>query len=307
MDNSIKITRPFIAYPTVLLFGLSILSTIISFLLGRGYLLPYGIGSLLSSPLWLNVPISLLCLIISSAASYTMFTVAHDAIHNAISKNKMINNVFGFFSTMWLGPTATWEPLRYNHLAHHRHTNDELLDPDYWCSMNGPCGKKLTIIRWFTVDISYIITFFGSIHKHAWYITLFTFSHYIIMYYIIIKLISWGYLWHMLQYWIIPSRIALGFLAFAFDFLPHYPHDIQRKNDKYRTTAYIASHWTLRPFLSTCLFYQNYHAAHHLDPRVPFYQYCKIWDKLSTTLLNEKDIRVYEFMPIIGRDEILQS
>lgn len=311
--------RPDVAWPTVLLFGISAISSILSFLLGSGYLLPFGwCASYLSSFLtYIGVTLSLqfctyfitiltgvVCMIISSACSYAMFTVAHDAIHGAVTKNRRVNNLIGFMSQLWLGPTASWHGIKYNHLTHHAHTNDSKLDPDYWCSMEGPGGYYLTPLRWFTVDVSYLITYLPTFFTHPFMHQLTFVGYELAMICTVYYLIKMGCLMALLQYWIIPARIAIALLAFAFDFLPHYPHDVTRKKDRHRTTSYVATGWIFRPFLSLIIFYQNYHIAHHLVPIVPFYEYKKVWNDLKEKLLTEHDIRVMKIFPQLGEEEL---
>ena len=249
----------------------------------------------------LNPIIYVVCILLSTIAAYIQFTVTHDAIHGAISKRK-INNVLGFFSQIWLGPTSNWDALKYNHLKHHANTNDSIKDPDYWCSSKSLGGRYLTWLRWLTIELSYFYNYIPYIIRHSNKIANFIAYELSVMLFIYsiykLELMS-----SLLMYWIIPSRIAIFILAFAFDYLPHYPHYITRKQDKYKTTAYISTAWYLRPFLSLIIFNQNYHIVHHLKPRVPFYMYWKVWEDMKHELLTEHDIMVRRILPELGEDE----
>lgn len=107
---------------------------------------------------------------------------------------------------------------------------------------------------------------------------------------IIILLISTGILigWSLvLQLWILPAIIAQFFLAITFDWLPHHPH--QEKSRYLNTRVFDI------PGLSVLLLGQNYHLIHHLYPRVPFYNYKKVFLKIKDELVNEgADIRSLE-------------
>ena len=107
---------------------------------------------------------------------------------------------------------------------------------------------------------------------------------------IIILLISTGILigWSLvLQLWILPAIIAQFFLAITFDWLPHHPH--QEKSRYLNTRVFDI------PGLSVLLLGQNYHLIHHLYPRVPFYNYKKVFSKIKDELVNEgADIRSLE-------------
>jgi beta-carotene hydroxylase len=318
-----KYPRPDVAWPTIFLFGSSAIGSIISILLGSGYILPFEwcaaqlacllsyVGYAISLQLCyylILIPVSVISLIISSACSYAMFTVAHDAIHGAVAKNRNVNNVIGFMSQLWLGPSASWHAIKHNHLTHHAHTNDSVLDPDYWCSMDGPGGYYLTPIRWLTVDVSYLLTYVPEFIFRESICDRLTFILYeIVMVSLLYMAYQAGFTWALFQFWIIPSRIAITLLAFAFDFLPHYPHDITKKENKYQTTTYISTNWVLRPFLSLIIFYQNYHIAHHLVPIVPFYKYKEVWDLMKDKWMTESDIRVRKILPMLGVEDLPQS
>lgn len=312
-------SRPDIAWPTIFLFTISILFTGLSVLLGEGYLIPLRAFHYIGYNYFywgLSTLLGIFCFLLSSICSYAQFTVAHDAVHQAISKKyKLLNNTVGQISQTWLGPTSSWGGLRYNHLEHHAHTNDSKLDPDYWCSLKGPGGKYLTPLRWFFVDVSYFHMYFlGGLTRKRWNTQLFAYSYELLKIGGLVFAWKWGWLPLLLQYWILPSRLALFVLAYAFDFLPHYPHAITRKENRYKTTAYLYIPWILRPILSSLTFYQNFHIAHHLVPRVPFYQYKKVWEDMKDELLDEGVI-IRDILPklvgekivnIVGDDEYYQ-
>jgi beta-carotene hydroxylase len=81
-----------------------------------------------------------------------------------------------------------------------------------------------------------------------------------------------GYGTEVLLFWLIPTRLALGMLAFAFDFLPHHPHSVPASEDRFQATGVLPSRW-----LTPLLISQNYHLVHHLYPGVPFYRYGRVW------------------------------
>lgn len=302
-------SRPDIAWPTLLLFLISIFCTILSILLGEGFLIPlkafHYIGY--NYLYWtLSTILGVFCFLLSSLCSYAQFTVAHDAIHKAISKKyNFINNLVGRISQIWLGPTSSWTALRYNHLEHHAHTNDSKLDPDYWCSLKGPGGKYLTPLRWLFVDLSYCHTYFGhGLMRKKWNDRLLPYSYELIKIIGLLLALKWGWMPLLLKYWILPSRLALFVLAYAFDFLPHYPHIITRKENRYQTTAYLYIPWILRPLLSLLTFYQNFHLAHHLVPQVPFYRYKNVWEDMKDELLDEGVI-IRDILPKLVEEKIV--
>ena len=88
-----------------------------------------------------------------------------------------------------------------------------------------------------------------------------------------------GYGLEVVLLWLMPARLAIGLLAFGFDWLPHHPHDVRSDDDRYRATVVRPSPW-----LTPLLIYQNYHLIHHLYPAVPFYRYSRVWRAKEATL-----------------------
>ncbi len=248
--------RPRIAWPTVILmlFAFSLFAT--------------SSGAYLYESLTLSAAI-----MFNAIAAYLVFTVAHDASHNALSTNRSLNDWCGRFSTALLSPVPFFKMFRYIHMQHHRFANDTEKDPDLYCGR----GKRWTLpLRWASLDLRYFVRYlnpelFTSRPKKeqrefmlacTWAIT-------------IASLFVWaGFGIEYLTLFILPTRIAVFFLAFAFDFLPHYPHEANAKEAPYQATVNrVGQEWWLTPVLVS----QNYHLVHHLYPTVPFYRYLRIW------------------------------
>lgn len=298
-----------IAWPTLVVFSVNIMITGLMWLLGSGVVTPilpfdYGENNTWTYSL-LSTCYGLVVVIILAMCSYSQFTVAHDAVHRAISKKyKKLNDWIGWAAQLWLGPTSSWHAFKYNHLEHHAHTNDPFRDPDYWCSYKGPGGKLFTPLRWFFVDVSYFHFYYLKSASHRKLMTMMkAYACEIIKICVIVMLCKWGLFWNMMILWVIPSRIALFVLAFAFDFLPHYPHEITRENDRYKTTAYLCVPWIFRPILSILTFNQNYHLTHHLCADVPFFYYKRLWNDMKEEFLNE-GIIVRDIIPKLIGDKI---
>jgi len=260
-----------VALPTVYLFLTAIGVTVASIGLGE-------LGSLNPGPISLfSSVVSLLSSVVSlfglTVSSYAMFTVTHDAIHGSISSDKLINDGLGTVSNLWLGPVSNWYGLRATHLQHHLHTNDPTLDPDFWVSERGFGGVRWKYLRWASLDFHHLYSYLtlrdqsrtafclyevGKLFLVSLFLTFFPFQR-------------------LLFYWLIPSRLCIFILALLFDYLPHAPHESTKREDKYRTTAYLSVPAYLAPIAKYLLFYQNYHLIHHLFPRYPFYQMYHLW------------------------------
>lgn len=285
---------PDVAYPTLGLFGFCSVSYIIILLLNSSYLFPeFQSFSFPEDATWIYWTGSLLFGIVSFIVEvvicYSSFTVTHDAIHRSvIKKYPYLNDTIGFISQLFLGPTSNWWILRWAHLIHHFKTNDEIHDPDHWASVKGPGGKLLTPLRWLTIDLNYFLLYFrlGFFRKRLKHQVL-TILYQCVM----ITALYWCYNANMfgflLQHWIIPSRIALFILSIFFDFIPHYPHDVKRDDNKFKTTSYLYVPYILRPFASFVMFEQIYHSAHHINQSTPFYKYKEIWALAKKELIRE--------------------
>ncbi len=90
-----------------------------------------------------------LCAVIT----YLAFTPMHDACHGSVASHpslRFLNNAVGTAcGALFPLPFAAFKRM---HLLHHKHTNDEHLDPDVWAA-KGPF--YLLPLRWITVELSY--------------------------------------------------------------------------------------------------------------------------------------------------------
>lgn len=299
--------KPTFAWPTLILFLISMLGWFLSLGVGLGYLLPFelsAIGHSSTCSLFFSIPITVICFIISTLCSYAMFTVMHDAVHGAISTNKKLNNTIGAIASLWFGPTNNWHGFKYNHLTHHTHTNVKGIDPDMWASEHGFGGKLLMPLRWMTIDLNYLYYYIPYLFRQDIYTILVDVSFTVSMVLFVITMYNFGFFWVLMQYWIVPSRIAILILSYAFDYLPHSPHETTKHEDKFRTTAYISTPWYARWLLSTMIFFQNYHVIHHLYPMVPCYRYCEVWELQKRNLINEKKVPIKQVLSILGEEDL---
>ena len=220
--------------------------------------------------LWLVIPTL-------SFIAYAFFTVLHDGVHRSISrKSPWLNESLAFISGAFLSPVASAASFRFVHFAHHRTTNEPGNDPDMWSGV-GPWWRLP--LQWATVDVFYlyyIIKHRSQISAKEWVkIAIAP----VVQLIAVIILVNAGLGKELLLYWLIPARIALTWLAFAFNFLPHHPHDVLQSHNPYAATNVREGAETV---MTPLFFYQNYHLIHHLFPSIPFYRYIKIWRENRT-------------------------
>lgn len=243
---------PNIAWPTVALFLLctSIIATVWYAAIAHGF------------PLWAGA-------LINGVTAYYLFSVVHDASHNAVSKNKLINELLGRIGLVYFAPLAPMDVARYIHMSHHKYTNDPERDPDAYAHQL----DLLFPLRWLNFDYFYAKWFFqhGGDFARRKYPALTAYAAFIIA---SCAAITWmGYGMELLMLWFIPTRISSFLFVLVFSFLTHQPFETYGKENEYRATALrMGGEWILSPLMAN----HNYHLIHHLYPNAPFYNYIKI-------------------------------
>lgn len=248
--------KPAVAWPTIILL-------VVSFVIFSLATIAYIEGAL---PLYWAI-------LFNTIAAYMSFTPAHDASHGSVSANRALNDWVGRLATVLQSPVPFFRAFRYIHMQHHRFTNDKTKDPDLYVG-SGP--GWLLPLKWTTLDINYLYRYLNpsvfmkrpkSERREMLLALLFAA--------VVLAVISAnGWLNYYLLLFLIPGRITAIFLAITFDFLPHYPHQAQAKDQPFQCTSNrVGMEWLLTPVL----LFQNYHLVHHLYPSVPFYRLLKIW------------------------------
>ena len=205
---------PYIAWPTVIMFAICVLLWSASFILIAQDAMAIGWG-----------------LTLNFIVAFVSFTPLHDASHRTVARPRWINEVVGrVCSYILLSPFTAF---RYVHFEHHKHTNHEHKDPDFWSGME---PKWLLPVRWLTQDIHYYFVYLGVWGKRPLSERIETVATLVIAWSLIITLCLNGYATPVLLLWVIPSRMATFCLAYSFDYLPHKPHKITSAENRYKAT-----------------------------------------------------------------------
>lgn len=254
------------AYKTVLLFT-------VSFII---YLMSSVAGVMAVVPLWLTCVINTIC-------AYLLFTPMHEAVHQNIKgrlkKYSWFENLIGWISGMSL--MSPFPVFSHLHIKHHGHTNHPEKDPDYWVAADNAI----------TVFFRCMTTYFAYYHHYRkdrqklwsnpetrWGLVASILAFVVMNGAITWTGIAFGWAYPLLIY-VVPAYLALGFLAFAFDWLPHHPHAVQQR--------YLDTRIILKPGLSTILVSQNMHLIHHLYSGIPYYHYGEALEVLEEKLNKE--------------------
>ena len=78
--------------------------------------------------------------------------------------------------------------------------------------------------------------------------------------------------------WLVGFSITL----YLFAYLVHRPHE---NVGRYVDTSTVLAPGRLQPLLNWLWVFQNYHSIHHLFPRVPFYQYQKLFCDIEDVMI----------------------
>lgn len=230
-------------------------------------------GWILASVLYLTGTLPAVATIVLNAVTgYLLFTVAHDAGHRSASRVRWLNNAMGRLSTPLFALHAAFPVWRFIHMQHHRFTNhDDGDDPDHY-TMRGPGWQRP--LRWLTIDYHYVLFYLRHVRSRprAEQVEGVVFLALGIL--VPVALIATGNAVAWLVLLFVPSRLAILWLAYAFDYLPHNGLHHKPKEDRMKTTRNRigGERW-----VSPLMLYQNYHLVHHLHPTVPFYRYLQVW------------------------------
>ena len=112
---------------------------------------------------WLNVPVTILAVLLIGAGQHQLSGLAHEAVHHILFKNRFWNDLISDLCCMFPMYGAT-QHYRLQHIAHHQFVNDPERDPDI--------SQLQTSGHWlhFPVDKK---TFLSMIFKQLWLPNLF--------------------------------------------------------------------------------------------------------------------------------------
>ena len=209
---------------------------------------------------------------VNAVASYLLFTVAHDAGHHSASRVKWLNDLMGRFATPLFALHAAFPVWRFIHMQHHRFTNhDDGEDPDHY-TMRGAAWQRP--LRWLTIDYQYVAFYLPKLRQRPGREQIEGIAFLLLGIAVPVALIATGNAVTWLVILFVPSRLAILFLAWAFDYLPHNGLHHRPSEDRLKTTRNRVG---MERVMSPVLLYQNYHLVHHLHPIVPFYRYLAVW------------------------------
>ncbi|MEE4246220.1 MAG: fatty acid desaturase [Kangiellaceae bacterium] len=231
----------------------------------------------ISSALSGSMPYPIATLLCSYLA-YASFTVMHDAGHGSLieggSRLKPLESVIGWLSSIPL-LIAPYRLFQKIHDRHHAFTNDPDRDPDHYLLTGSWLGiilNSLYIPLQYHIQaltkLRHIKTIRDTYSSSAWYFVFIIAG--------LTMLVQAGFGREVIYFALIPNVIAVFVLAMFFDYLPHHPH---KSRDRFHDTRIYPGR-----VLNAVLLGQNYHLIHHMYPKLPWYQYKKVFEQIRPEL-----------------------
>ena len=227
-------------------------------------------------PLLIAVPLMAL-------VTYASYTVLHDAAHGSISGShaslRWVNETMGYIAAwIFMMPLTAH---RHEHLAHHRHANQPNEDPDFVVAdmTRSPFHALRAATNMYIGQFSYYF-------KNRWnkgprsqnlYLCLELFAAVAPR----LAFVAAGFWVEGLALFAIGWLLGIALVMFLFAYIVHTPHQsVGRYVD---TSTFVID--GLGGKLATLLWgFQNYHSIHHLFPRVPFYTYRAVFEKIEPVM-----------------------
>jgi beta-carotene hydroxylase len=208
-----------------------------------------------------------LAVALSTMGAFAAFTVMHDASHQAIGRARWLSALLGHAAASIL--LVRFVAFQNVHLRHHRFTGDPARDPDRY-SGEGPAWQLP--LRLATADLHYYFEY-DAREGHTRQGDVEAVVSAVLLGAVALALCASGHAGALALFWLLPARLALCFLAYSFDYIPHQrPHCRPASDDRYRASFVIEGRAA-----TVLLLCQNYHLVHHLHPAVPFYRCAWIW------------------------------
>jgi beta-carotene hydroxylase len=255
-----------VAWPTVILGMVVVLS----------YLATVALVLAGTLSLWFAVPAV-------AVLTYAAYTVVHDSVHGSITGNheslRWINKALGLMAAWILMIPLTAH--RHEHMAHHRHANDPVHDPDFAVErMRESVPAAIRAAMQITVgQFSHYFTYRWNKAPAKQNLVLCLEVAAAIL--PRLAVLVTGYWLEGLALFGIAWLVGVIVLLYLFAYIVHRPH---QEVGRYLDTSTILVPGPLGKVLTWLWLFQNYHAIHHLFPRVPFYHYAKLYEEIDEVM-----------------------
>ncbi|MEE3326813.1 MAG: fatty acid desaturase [Myxococcota bacterium] len=213
---------------------------------------------------------------------YGSYTVLHETVHGNVSgfgqPPQWYNELFGYLSGFIMAIPLSVH--RVNHLTHHRKTNDPEADPDMVMAIHGRPG----LFSVFVASLRSIVKQYTFFLGPAWGRTTpserrLAAAEMAVSVGVRVGLALAGYPMEVLVLTVLANLLGNFIIVAFFAVAVHNPN---QEHGRYRDTSTIllSPSWLNRGVTWLWL-WQNYHSVHHLFPRIPFYRYAQVFDRID--------------------------
>ena len=212
--------------------------------------------------------------------TYAIYTPLHDAVHGAVTgmniERRWVNEWTGFIAGHFIG--ISFISHRRSHLKHHRSTNHPTEDPDMVLSASNGRELMVACLKGVPKEWSFAMSFehFTDAEK----VTVRREFIAIILTRLLL-LVFCADLGITLLTLLGGQLIGNAILVTLFAWSVHHPHTEQ---ERMKTTTVYQARTGLETAMTLIWGYQNYHAIHHLYPKVPFFRYRRLYRALEPYL-----------------------
>ena len=212
--------------------------------------------------------------------TYAIYTPLHDAVHGAVTgmniERRWVNEWTGFIAGHFIG--ISFISHRRSHLKHHRSTNHPTEDPDMVLSASNGRELMVACLKGVPKEWSFAMSFehFTDAEK----VTVRREFIAIILTRLLL-LVFCADLGITLLTLLGGQLIGNAILVTLFAWSVHHPHTEQ---ERMKTTTVYQARTGLDTAMTLIWGYQNYHAIHHLYPKVPFFRYRRLYRALEPYL-----------------------
>ena len=218
---------------------------------------------------------------VSGILVYASYTILHETVHSNVSgfgqPTRWYNEALGYAAGFIMAIPLTIH--RVNHLTHHRTTNDPENDPDMVMAIEGRPG----LISLFVVSLRSIVKQYTFFLGPAWPTTtkrdrVLTGAEIAVSVGVRVAVALAGYPMEVLVLTVLANLLGNFIIVALFAVAVHHPNT--GRGRYVDTSTIILPAWINGPVTWLWLF-QNYHSIHHLFPRVPFYRYRAVFERIA--------------------------
>ena len=213
---------------------------------------------------------------------YMSYSIVHDSVHGSIhGKNKTLkwlNESLGQLNAQVIWMCFTIH--RKEHFAHHRNTNIADQDPDLPMASNGLFNMMRMVLTSPGNKVKNYIEVYGEIatKKEKRFVVTEVFLS-------VIFRLGFAYFlgWKLALLFFIGAGFLGGLiLQLGFAWIVHRSFD---RTARYENTSTIIFPKPIDTPMTWIWMFQNYHAVHHLFPRIPFYLYRKVFRQIEDVMI----------------------